>query len=293
MIKEKCITLGDFRYITAKILNILRIVIFKDSFKGEIIMRVKYKIILVTLFLLVCIFLPVRGQFSTYVSRLLNTSIYNIGTELTYEYQFIPFNKKDSLNIKLIEDEAKTIDNIVMKVVGAKVNEILNLNLEDMEVLNDRLLRNSYPPLALQDAAAIIENNEKVWIHPPRLYFFRILELNPFPYILKPYEIGKEWDWNLDIGQQYGNSRWKEWKGNITNHYNYKIIGHTMLKTDLGNLSCFIVESYATSTLGKTYLRSYFNEKYGFVRLIYVNIDGSKIILNLSKFTSRSRKTVF
>jgi hypothetical protein len=39
----------------------------------------------------------------------------------------------------------------------------------------------------------------------------------------------------------------------------------------------------AESELGKTYLTSYFNETYGFVRLEYINIDGSTLNIELYK----------
>ena len=111
--------------------------------------------------------------------------------------------------------------------------------------------------------------------------YFTILELNPFPYIKAPYQAGTEWTWKLAIGGQWGDARWKEWEGNIINNYNYKILGEIPLKTELGSLKCLIVEGTATSDLGTTKLISYFNEDYGFVKLEYTNIDGSKTFLDI------------
>jgi hypothetical protein len=127
----------------------------------------------------------------------------------------------------------------------------------------------------------LIENELNIWLHPPREYLFKILELNPFPYIKSPIEIGHTWEWKLKIGGQWGDKRWKEWTGNIENKYQYRIVGIEKLKTTLGTLDCYIVESQAVSELGITKLKSYFNERYGFVRLEYTNIDNSKIEMNL------------
>jgi len=44
-----------------------------------------------------------------------------------------------------------------------------------------------------------IENEGNVWIHPPRDNYFKIIELNPFPYIKAPYNIGAKWAWKLKI----------------------------------------------------------------------------------------------
>jgi len=126
-----------------------------------------------------------------------------------------------------------------------------------------------------------VENEANLWIHPPRDMYFSILELNPFPYIKAPYKVGTEWTWKLAIGSQWGDPRWKEWEGNITNEYRYKITGETDLKTKLGTLKCLIIDGKAVSNLGTTSLISYFNEDYGFVKLDYTNIDGSKTYLDI------------
>jgi hypothetical protein len=129
----------------------------------------------------------------------------------------------------------------------------------------------------------LIENELNVWLHPPREYLFKILELNPFPYIKYPLEVGNSWNWKLKIGSAWGDKRWKVWSGIIENKYQYSIVGIEKIKTIFGTLDCYIVEGQAESELGKTKLTSYFNEKYGFVRLEYTNIDNSKIEMNLQK----------
>ena len=130
-----------------------------------------------------------------------------------------------------------------------------------------------------------IENEANTWIHPPRSKYFQILELNPFPYIKAPYKIGTKWTWSLKIGDPWGDERWKVWKGGIENKYTYEITGQETLKTALGDIECFIIESEATSRIGETSLTAYFNEKYGFVKLAYTNIDGSKTNLELTEYS--------
>jgi len=130
----------------------------------------------------------------------------------------------------------------------------------------------------------LIENEKNIWLHPPRERLFEILQLNPFPFIQKPYEKGNQWYWSLKIGEKWGDHRWKEWSGTIENQYVYEIVdANCIIQTALGELSCIKIDSYAESKLGKTYLTSYFNETYGFVRLEYINIDGSKLNIELYK----------
>ena len=126
-----------------------------------------------------------------------------------------------------------------------------------------------------------IENEANVWIHPPRDNYFRILELNPFPYIKSPFKIGTKWSWHLEIGDSWADKRWKTWKGRIENKYNYEISNTVILETALGEIECYIIKSTANSRIGETKLTSYFNPKYGFIKLEYTNIDGSKTNLEM------------
>lgn len=128
-----------------------------------------------------------------------------------------------------------------------------------------------------------IENEINTWIHPPRSKFFKILELNPFPYIKSPYQIGNKWNWKLKIGDHWSDKRWLEWKGEIENDYEYEIIEKKNILTNLGNLECYVINAKAKSRIGKTELISYFNPNFGFVKLEYKNIDGTKTILELKK----------
>lgn len=133
------------------------------------------------------------------------------------------------------------------------------------------------------EKAGIIENPKNIWIHPPRSSLFRILELNPFPYIKSPFRIGNKWEWKLDISDYYSSSAWKSWRGLITNNYQYEIVDKTKLSTEFGILDVTVIKGLAKSRIGQTQLVSYFNELYGFVRLDYLNIDNSEIILELKE----------
>jgi hypothetical protein len=127
----------------------------------------------------------------------------------------------------------------------------------------------------------IIENEKNVWMHPPRDKLFRILELNPFPYIKKPFKKGNSWTWNLKVGKKWGDDRWATWDSTLLLKHHYEILGYEKLTTPLGVLKCVVVFGTSTSEIGKTRLTSYFHKKYGFVRLEYLNVDKSQINMYL------------
>lgn len=138
------------------------------------------------------------------------------------------------------------------------------------------------------EVTGIVENEKNIWMHPPRSKLFRILELNPFPYIQAPYKVGAEWTWTQQIGAFWSDVRWKEWKGAVTNTYHYKITDKKMVRTTFGILECYEVTASAESELGNTALSALFNPDYGFVQMNYTNIDGSKMAMELTGRASES-----
>ena len=131
------------------------------------------------------------------------------------------------------------------------------------------------------EKTGLIENEKNIWMHPPRTGFFKILEINPFPYIKEPFVIGNKWKWKLEFGDYWSDKSWLEWKSENENLYDYEIIQKLLLKTKLGELECYVINCVAESKLGKTKLISYFNKIYGFVKLDYTNIDGTKTVIEI------------
>jgi hypothetical protein len=136
-------------------------------------------------------------------------------------------------------------------------------------------------PLYFTAQTGLVENEKNLWMHPPRERLFRILQLNPFPFIQAPYTTGHHWSWELEIGEQWGDARWASWQGSITNRYRYQISGQELLATPMGELRCWVVVARARSELGITGLTAYFHPDWGFVRLEYTNIDGSRIVMEM------------
>lgn len=143
-------------------------------------------------------------------------------------------------------------------------------------------------PAKFGESTGVIENKRNIWLHPPRAQYFKILEINPFPYIKLPYQKGEQWHWELSIGDTWADARWKTWHGIIENSYEYETWGKEHLDTPLGNLECIIVKSSAKSSLGSTFLTSWFHPDFGFVKLDYTNIDGSKTLLELTRIEEHS-----
>lgn len=230
----------------------------------------------------------------------LDNKIYVVGKKFTYSYyhQTVENKKlliakgeqikygKDYINdwkfIDFEKQNNETVKSIILKPISGNPFKNYSPDYSQTGISYEYMMNNS-EPLTMEVTGAI-ENEMNIWIHPPRSTYFEILELNPFPYIKSPYEIGKKWSWKLKIGDRWSDKRWLEWKGEIINNYQYEIVDRKNVKTEFGNLECFVIKANAESRIGKTELISYFNEDYGFIRLEYKNIDGSKTVLELQKF---------
>jgi hypothetical protein len=121
-----------------------------------------------------------------------------------------------------------------------------------------------------------IERAGKFWLHPPRYDKYAILELNPFPDIRLPARKGQTWEWDVYPPDIYSDPAWATWEGWIDVKNRYQTGDTALLDTPLGRLTCRRVQATGTSKFGTTALESYFHPQYGFVRLNYRNINGSR-----------------
>ncbi len=221
-----------------------------------------------------------------------NNIIYKVGKTFHYNFKHItPEGKTQYFHEAGIEDQWKFVDAAAADsatITSVKI-EVLNGNpmADHLPDYNQTVLAYQMKNKKRRSMSGVIENEANVWMHPPRDLYFEILELNPFPYIKAPYQIGTSWTWNLAIGDGWSDKRWKLWTGQIENKYRYQITGKQSLKTNMGKIRCFVVESTAVSRIGNTKLIAYFNPQYGFVKLDYTNIDNSKTILELTQVEHR------
>jgi hypothetical protein len=224
-----------------------------------------------------------------------NNIIYTPKTIIKYSYKYIDNNAKEYLFkicdldrdgfgdlIDVDKADNKTIKSVLITVLEGGFRKNVYPDYNQTVIKYDYLMNDGNSCMICR--TGLVENEANIWMHPPREMNFKILELNPFPYIKKPYTIGNKWFWKLGIGDQWSNKNWKEWKGSIENMCEYEIIDKVNIKTNLGKLECYKIKSIATSRIGKTSLMAYFNEKYGFVKLDYTNIDNTKIVFEIMDY---------
>lgn len=224
----------------------------------------------------------------------LDNKVYRISKKFIFDYFII----KDTDTLKIVASKITAPDsdfqrewNFISKNIKHEDKiETISITVQPgISNNNQTMLKYEYqyiPDLGystFSSTSGVIENEMNTWMHPHRDKYFMILELNPFPFIQQPFKIGNKWTWTLEIGDHWKDDRWKTWTGSIRNDYEYEIIGKEKLKTKIGEMDCWIVESTATSSIGSTGLIGYYNEENGFIKLDFINIDRSKLSIEIKE----------
>jgi len=132
-----------------------------------------------------------------------------------------------------------------------------------------------------QTGEGVIENIEQVWMHPIRINQYKFTEIAPFPQVQLPLKKGKKWGNPIRIDEGWG-----EWNG-LTIESTYKITGQTTFKLNDLKIDCWIIKSVAKCHLGESKLTTYFNEEFGFVKMVYQNYVNEKLVFELKNMEEK------
>ncbi len=131
---------------------------------------------------------------------------------------------------------------------------------------------------AKEGIEGVIENVEKVWMHPFRGNQFNFTEVAPFPEVRLPLKIGKFWTGSLDILEGWG-----DWE-NTHVYSEYTITANENITTIFGQIeNCWKVESKSKCKFGQSKFNYWFSEQLGFVKMEYVNYGNQTLIIELEE----------
>lgn len=126
----------------------------------------------------------------------------------------------------------------------------------------------------------IYEEKEFVWLHPPRQDEFSILEYSPFPQIRFPVSNNMTWKRSFTPGKNWVNKEFNIKEDDILK-FNYINTGIAFHKLKNENLECWEIEAESTNLKVQTNFSGLFNSEYGFVKMVFQNINNSTITLEL------------
>ncbi len=225
-----------------------------------------------------------------------DNKIYKEGNEFYFRYSYL--KGKDSMILIRLEGERVDLlrknesDSLKKESKISKVRISVTPNRKPFDemsydysqtVIQYNFVNELGEIVDLYNKTGVIENDMNIWMHPSRTGYLKIFELNPFPFIQKPFSVGNRFKWDMTIGDGWSDVRWKSWQGSIHNFYEYEITAEENVDLSFGKVPCYKTEAKAESRIGRTYLTSWFNEKLGFVKLEYTNIDSSRIVFVLDE----------
>jgi hypothetical protein len=127
------------------------------------------------------------------------------------------------------------------------------------------------------DSTGGIENEVKLWIHPPRNNQYTMTEIAPFPVVEYPCELNKEYTGGLYIG-----SGWGDWE-NLHIRCKYHVVAKKIISIGSFKYPSWLIESESDSQLGRSRLNMAFNENIGFLNFYYTLYNNIRIIIDLFK----------
>ena len=123
------------------------------------------------------------------------------------------------------------------------------------------------------DTTGVIENDQKIWIHPPRHNQYTMNEIAPFPDVRKKYKVGDSYQSILFIGNGFG-----IWSGKKCKNI-YNIISIDQERTD----TIWTINSKSEID-GKTNMLVFkFSSERGFISFDYSFFNGDKETLILKE----------
>ncbi len=205
----------------------------------------------------------------------------------------VKFNKKcfEDRNIECFSwqlnnknDNYDSSEYVIKKIrlyVFARKN---NSSLANLQTLIKYDYVNEKGRIFFGEQTGVLEDSTRIFLHQPRQYAFVITELNPFPEIRFPIYVGKEWKAMIGIPQntikQLKIDSLDKYEA-IHRNFTYKVESKVNLKTKIGKFECYKIVASADGMIAQTNMIAYFNPKFGFMKIIYQNIDGSSITYTL------------
>jgi len=221
------------------------------------------------------------------------------GRQITYDYYYI--KNRDSLKFSfdsLYSPSPKAWDFTPLKNINKNTVEKLVLSIldtipenfspgYDQTVIEIKYLNPDGHAIAVE-TTGVIENSANIWMHPPRLKMFNILQIAPWPFIKSPYVIENKWKWHFTHSEFPSDHRFVEWEGTLENTYEYYISGKKTIETKFGFVECYVIEAKAfNDKIKNSTLVSFFNPNIGFVKMEFTNADGSTIVFIADAFMNQ------
>lgn len=130
-----------------------------------------------------------------------------------------------------------------------------------------------------KEATGIIEDANETWMHPFRANQYAFTEMIPFPMVQVPLDSRQRWSAKVPIYEGWG--RWS----NSTAHAIYGVLGQELVTTEFKELNAWHVKANTSSKFGSAVNDFWYNEEYGFIKMVIKNYEGQLLVIELISVT--------
>ncbi|MFY0688150.1 MAG: hypothetical protein JXQ90_13345 [Cyclobacteriaceae bacterium] len=146
---------------------------------------------------------------------------------------------------------------------------------QEIDRLSKYSINSSFSNWAESTKTGIIETASETWMHPFRSNQYSFTEIAPFPSVKFPLEAGKIWSSDLQIYEGWG-----DWS-NKTINQRYSVQGQEKIPLDFETLDAWFIRSRSISDLGTSTHDFWYNDQYGFVKMVIKNHAGQLLQFEL------------
>ncbi|MCH3923389.1 MAG: hypothetical protein LKE30_00510 [Bacteroidales bacterium] len=126
-----------------------------------------------------------------------------------------------------------------------------------------------------EETTGYIDDGKTISLHPPRLSYMSFTEIVPFPTFTLPIGVETSTKGTLTVKE----STFKQLNGKEV-EYEYNQEGVDTLLINNQKIVCYLVKGKNTNQIkefGQYSCTYYFNERYGFVKWVYIKPNGEKV----------------
>jgi hypothetical protein len=148
-------------------------------------------------------------------------------------------------------------------------------------IINYRYLTGNNQTVNIEETS-VVEDSARIFLHPPRTFYFGICEFAPFPDLSFPLEVGKKWKRYMictpSLYDHYPGDIPKEISFNST----YEVKNNEKISSLFGEVDCYVIHGKSIiDSKYKTWSKFYWSDKLGFVKIVLKGFDNSTLELNL------------
>lgn len=203
----------------------------------------------------------------------ITVSFWNVNRVYNYQITYTDSNQKVITKEELLIEPTGEIWEADTK--QTLVNFTAHFKSEDSIKLAPYPINGKLKPWSRKWQEGVIQNENKIWMHPIRQNQYQLTEIAPFPEVKFPLQLQMQWNNTLWIYKVFGS-----FEGTVES--NYEVTAFEERDYSFGKRRCWKINASGKhDKLGENNVTYYFDVHYGFTEMHYRFFNGYNISIIL------------